>query len=214
MGSDERFEGWPPAALAWFDDLAANNSREWFHEHRATYDAAVRGPLELLLDEVRDEFGDGIVSRPNRDTRFSKDKTPYKLQIYARLPRADGAVFYVSLRSEGLFVGGGVYLPDRSRLATMRAAIADDRTGAELARIVEALEGQGIELLEDGALKTAPKGYAVDHPRIRLLRLPHLAAGRLHPPGPWLHTRAALDRVVDGWRAVCPLVDWVGDHLG
>jgi uncharacterized protein (TIGR02453 family) len=214
MGSDDRFGGWPPAALAWFDELEANNSRDWFHAHRSTYDEAVRGPLELLLEEVRDEFGDGIVSRPNRDTRFSKDKTPYKVQIYARLPRPDGAVHYVSLRPEGLFVGGGVYLPDRARLAALRAAIADDRSGSQLAAIVESLDSQDIHLLEDGALRTAPKGYPVDHPRIELLRLPHLAAGRLHPPGPWLHTRAALDRVLDGWRALRPLVAWVGDHLG
>ena len=207
------FEGWPPSALTWFDGLEADNSKAWFHEHRATYDADVRGPLELLLEEVREEFGDGIVSRPNRDIRFSKDKTPYKLQIYGRIPRDDG-VFYVSLRNEGMFVGGGVYLPDRERLARLRAAIADERTGPELEAIVADLAAAGIELMTDGALKTAPKGYAKDHPRIELLRLPHLAAGRLHPPAPWLHTRGVLDRVVDGWRAVTPLIEWVGRRLG
>jgi uncharacterized protein (TIGR02453 family) len=211
--SEELFEGWPPTALRWFDELAADNSKAWFHAHRATYDADVRGPLELLLDEVHDEFGEGIVSRPNRDTRFSKDKTPYKSNIYARLPRDDGGLYYVSLRDEGLFAGGGVYLPDRERLGRLRAAIADDRTGAELERIVADLAAAGIELMTDGALKTAPKGYPKDHPRIGLLRLPHLAGGRLHPPAPWLHTRAALDRVVDDWRTITPLIDWVGRSL-
>jgi hypothetical protein len=95
----------------------------------------------------------------------------------------------------------------------MRAAIADDRTGAELERIVADLDAEGIEVMTDGSLKTAPKGYPKDHPRIELLRLPHLAAGRLHPPGPWLHSRAALDRVVAGWRSVTPLIDWVGRAL-
>jgi uncharacterized protein (TIGR02453 family) len=211
--SAERFEGWPPAALRWFDDLAADNSTAWFRAHRSTYDEDVRGPLELLLEELRPEFGEGVVSRPNRDTRFSKDKTPYKLQIYGRIPRDDGAVYYVSLRDEGLFAGGGVYLPDRERLATLRAAIADDRTGPELEAIVARLSTEGVELMTDGALKTAPRGYPVDHPRIDLLRLPHLAGGRLHPPGRWLHTRAALDRVVDGWRTMTPLINWVGRHL-
>jgi len=208
--SAEHFEGWPPTALEWFDGLAADNSKTWFHGHRSTYDADVRGPLELLLDELRGEFGDAVISRPNRDTRFSKDKTPYKSQIYGRIPRDDGAVHYVSLRGDGLFVGGGVYLPERERLARLRAAIADDRTGPELQRIVAELAVDGIELMTDGALKTAPKGYPRDHPRVELLRLPHLAAGRLHPPAPWLHTRAALDRVVDGWRALDPLLAWVG----
>ena len=207
--TDTTFRGWPPEALRWFDGLAAHNDRAWFADHRATYDDSVRGPMEALLGELALEFGEGIVSRPNRDVRFSKDKSPYKLRIYARVPQASGGLYYVDLRSEGLFVGGGVYLAERAELGRLRTAIADDRTGAELVSIVARLRSAGIDLMEDRALKTAPRGYPVDHPRIELLRLPSLAAGRLHPPRKWLGTRAAKDRVVDGWRAVTPLIDWI-----
>ena len=157
------------------------------------------------------EFGDARLSRPNRDTRFSGDKSPYKLQIYARL---DGPVggYYVQLRSEGLFVGGGIYMPERPTLARLREAIADEDSGAELERIVSQLEEDGEELMRDGSLRTAPRGYPIDHPRIELLRLPHLAAGRMHPAGRWLQTRRAKERVVDGWRAVTPLLDWITTH--
>jgi uncharacterized protein (DUF2461 family) len=73
------FTGWPAEALRWFDDLEANNTKAWFHANRAGYDDAVRGPLEALVDDVMKEFGELRVSRPNRDTRFSRDKTPYRL---------------------------------------------------------------------------------------------------------------------------------------
>jgi uncharacterized protein (TIGR02453 family) len=209
------FRGWPPEAQAWFRELEANNSREWFQAHRATYDEAVRGPVESLLAEVESEFGEGKVARPNRDTRFSKDKSPYKLQIYATIPRAKGGGgYYVQLTEGGLFVGGGMYMPDRAALAAMRAAMDDGRQGRRLEKVVASLEGDGIHLMEHGALKTAPRGYAADHPRIRFLRLGHLAAGVDHPIRRWLHTPAAKDRIVDAWRKLDPLMQWAADAIG
>ena len=203
------FRGWPPAALTWFDELEADNTKAWFHAHRETYDEAVRGPMEDLVDDLTPEFGEMVVSRPNRDIRFSKDKAPYKLEIYARTRRPDGTGLYVRLSRAGLFAGGGLYMPDRDRLARVRAAIADDRTGAELERVVAGLRADGLELLSDGGLKTAPKGYTVDHPRIELLRLPHLAAGAELPIRKWLHTPAAETRLVTVLRATSPLLDWL-----
>jgi uncharacterized protein (TIGR02453 family) len=203
------FRGWPAEAFDWFRGLEADNSRAWFQANRPTYDRAVRGPLESLLAEVEGEFGEGKAARPNRDTRFAADKSPYKLQAYARVPRADGGgSWYVQLRLEGLFAGGGVYAPDRERLGAIRAAIADDDAGAELERIVARLRDDGLDLLTDGSLKTAPRGYRADHPRIALLRLPHLAAGVMHEPAPWLHTAEAKRRIVAAWRSVTPLLDW------
>jgi uncharacterized protein (TIGR02453 family) len=206
------FTGWPPEALAWFRDLEADNTRTWFQAHKATYDAAVRGPLESLLGEAAAEFGEGIVSRPNRDTRFSPDKSPYKLECYARLPQDVGS-YYVQVRADGLFAGAGIYAPDRDRLAAVRRAIADDRAGAELERVVAGMERDGLSLIRDGALKTAPRGYPVDHPRIEYLRLPHLAAGVQYPPEPWLHTAGARDRIFAVWRSARPLLDWATAHM-
>jgi len=203
------FTGWPPAALEWFRGIEADNSRAWFHANRTIYDEAVRQPLESLLAEVADEFGEAKVFRPNRDTRFSADKSPYKTQAAATVGRADGSSWYVQLGKDGLFVGGGLYHPERERLARIRAAIADDRAGAELERIIDQLRTAKLELLADESLRTAPRGYPVDHPRIGLLRLVHLAAGRSDPPRRWLHTSAAKDRVVDAWRSVTPLLDWL-----
>jgi uncharacterized protein (TIGR02453 family) len=164
--------------------------------------------MVALLTDLADEFGDWSISRPNRDTRFSADKTPYKTQIYGRIHRPGGG-YYVRLHPDGLFVGGGVYAPDRDAMARLRAAIADDATGADLDRRLAAFGATGAELILDGGLKTAPRGYSVDHPRIDLLRLQHLAGGVEHRLGRWIHTAKAKDRVIDGWRAVTPLLDWV-----
>ena len=203
------FHGWPRSALDFFDGLEHHNSKEWFHANKSTYDRDVRGPMESLLAELADELGDGVVSRPNRDTRFSADKTPYKTTVYGRIDRPRGGGYYVRLHRDGLFIGGGLYAPDRETLGRMRAAIAADRSGAELESIVAELVGGGARLLTDGALKTAPRGYPIDHPRIELLRLPHLAGGIEHPVRPWLHTAVAKDRIIGGWHAVQPLLDWV-----
>ena len=206
----QQFTGWPPEALEWFRQLEHNNNREWFQANKKTYDEAVRGPLEALLEEVREEFGDAKVFRPNRDIRFSADKSPYKTAIYALLYHPGGG-WYVSLNKEGIFTGGGLYGADRQHLAAVREAIADQESGGKLERIVEQMEKAGLELMTEGALKTAPRGYPADHPRIGLLRLPHLAGGIRLEEGPWLHTAEAKSRVLDGWRAVTPLLDWLSE---
>lgn len=204
------FAGWPAESLDWFRDLEANNNREWFRSHRHTYDIAVRGPLESLLAEVAGEFGDGKVFRPNRDIRFSADKSPYKLEIYAVVPRAEGGGgWYVQLDKDGLFVGGGMYAPDRRTLATIRTAIDQETSGRELEQTVARLRTDGLAMMEYDSLKTAPRGYLPDHPRVELLRLKHFAAGVKHAPQPWLHSPEAKKHVVAGWHAVTPLLGWL-----
>jgi uncharacterized protein (TIGR02453 family) len=204
------FAGWPPEALEWFGELETNNNRGWFQAHREIYDRAVRGPLESLLGELAPEFGDGKVARPNRDIRFSPDKSPYKLQIYAIVARGEGGGgWYVQLRREGLFAGGGLHAPEREVLANIRSAIAADGTGEELVAVIDGMQSKGLELIHEGSLKTVPRGYPADHPRAELLRLKHLAAGVMHDPQGWLHTPAAKDRVVEAWAGVTPLLDWL-----
>ncbi|UDY34854.1 DUF2461 domain-containing protein [Dermatobacter hominis] len=210
---DEAFRGFPAAALEFFDDLEADNTKEWFHAHRDVYDRAVKAPMAALVQELEPEFGPMTLSRPNRDVRFARGRGPYKLEVYARSRRHDGAGWYVQLMADGLFAGGGIYMPDREQLARLRAAIADDRTGAELVDVVAGLEADGVELMRDGALRTAPRGWPADHPRIELLRLVHLAGGRRFPVRRWLHTAAARDRVVETWRSLQPLVDWIGANV-
>src|SRR5687768_13730598 len=103
------FTGIPADAFDFFDQLAADNTKTWWTDNKARYEANVRGPVEALLAELADEFGPGKIFRPYRDVRFSKDKTPYKTNLGATTSAADGSVYYIALSPEGMFLGSGYY---------------------------------------------------------------------------------------------------------
>jgi uncharacterized protein (TIGR02453 family) len=211
-----RFEGFGPGALRFFDELAENNNRGWWHDNKARYESEVRAPLEYLLDDLAGEFGEAKVFRPNRDTRFSADKSPYKTAAAAAIHGDEGtiATLYVQLSATGLVVGGGCYHPARDQLARLRAAIDDDRTGAEIDGILAGIARDGGEPGHGDKLKTAPRGYSSDHPRIELLRMKGLVALFEHPPAAWLHKPKARDQVAAGWRSLAPLNAWLDRHVG
>jgi uncharacterized protein (TIGR02453 family) len=204
------FDGFRPAAFAWFAGLEADNTKEWFGAHRGEYDGEVRGPLTELLEELA---GDAPVwlSRPNRDVRFSKDKSPYKTRCYGTI---DGRL-YAELARDGLFAGTGYYGMDADQLARYRAAVDDDASGRALVEIVSTLETDGIETF-GAVLKTAPRGFTTDHPRAELLRHKLLIAGaRIVPDASGgLSRDAALDHLRDTWTACAPLLAWLDEHVG
>src|SRR3954462_5547953 len=103
------FRGWPPTALDFYRGLEADNSRTYWTEHKATYDEDVRAPFDALADLVEDEFGPLKVFRPNRDTRFSPDKSPYKTRCYGVATGPAGETFYVELSADGLVAGTGYW---------------------------------------------------------------------------------------------------------
>ncbi len=209
------FGGFPLDAIGFYEGLAADNCKAYFDAHRGTYETCVREPLEDLLQELAPRFGTGKVFRPNRDVRFSKDKAPYKTAAAAVL-RPDGAhctATYVEISAAGLRAGGGVIHLDRGQLERARRAIDDDKHGEALMQIVRATEERGMTLFAP-ELKTAPRGYAKDHPRIDLLRRKSFAATATHAPGAWLATPEAKERVVAAWEAVAPLNAWLERHAG
>ena len=206
------FTGFGKGALDFLRELERNNNREWWQANRRWYDNDVREPLELLLADLSGEFGEAKVFRPNRDTRFSKDKTPYKTWAAAVVWRSGGSL-YVSLSRDALFVAGGGYRLARDQLVRFREAVDDDRRGRELEAIVAGLRKRKAEIGGE-QLKTAPRGWSKDHPRIDLLRRDGITAGWNHAPAAWLHTRKARDKVASGWRAVAPLNDWLAKHVG
>ena len=75
------FKGWSAEAIEFFEALEADNSKTFWHAHKSIYEQEVRRPMEELLDELGKEFGEGKIFRPNRDIRFSADKSPYKTTI-------------------------------------------------------------------------------------------------------------------------------------
>jgi uncharacterized protein (TIGR02453 family) len=206
------FRGWPVEAIEFYEGLEADNTRTYWEEHRSVYERSVKAPMQALLEELQPEFGAGKIFRPNRDVRFSSDKSPYKTAIGA-VAAQEGSVFYVQVSADGLHAASGYYRMARDQLARFRAAVAADGTGDEIASIVDDLGTAGYTVGGE-ALRSAPRGYKPDHPRIRLLRHKGLTIGEAWPAAAWLGTAKAADRVVRVWRAAAPMNAWLQAHVG
>jgi uncharacterized protein (TIGR02453 family) len=203
------FKGWPDSAIGFYEGLEADNSKAYWLDHKDVYERDVKAPMDALLAELAAEFGEPRLFRPYRDTRFSRDKSPYKTAIAATIGPG-----YVQFSADGIFAGGGMYhmLPDQ--LARFRAAIAADKSGKHLEKVVSTVTKSGLNVHAFEELKTAPKGYPKDHPRIDLLRKKGLVASRSWEPGAWLSTTGAKKRVVEALRAAKPLFAWLDTNVG
>jgi uncharacterized protein (TIGR02453 family) len=178
------FPGFSPQALTFLRNLKRNNRREWFQPRKAEYEKLIKLPmLELIgcLNEEFARFAPNYVTPPQkatyriyRDTRFSKDKTPYKTHVSAIFPRnsaskKEGAVLYFHFTEKELLMFGGVYMPEREELLAYRTLLQDryqemqeilrDQT---LRRVVGQLQGEQLSRM--------PKGFPTDHPAESLLR--------------------------------------------
>ena len=207
------FRGFPPEAIAFYEGLQADNSRAYWQSHKATYEAAVKGPMNELLIAL-DEFGPFHIFRPYRDVRFAKDKTPYKEHTGAFGESEGGAGFYLQFSAAGMFAGSGYYAMASDQLARFRAAVEADATGRELVELSNAAVKQGLRLGAVSELKTAPRGVPKDHPRIEFLRRKGLFAGREWPLAKWMHTSAVVGRVRDVWLAGASLNEWLDRNVG
>lgn len=207
------FEGFPAEGPAFYAELEENNTKEWWIDHREVYERAVRGPITALLDELSPEFGQGKAFRPNRDVRFSKDKSPYKTSQGGFAQTSEGTGYYLHLDADGLTVGAGCHTAAPDQVARFRAAVDAPASGAELETIILALRSSGYTI--DGErLKTVPREYPKDHPRGELLKHRSLTAGKPFGTPVWLATPEALDRVRASWTELRPLVEWLSEHVG
>jgi uncharacterized protein (TIGR02453 family) len=204
------FRGWPADAIDFYDGLEEDNSKAYWQAHKATYDLSVRGPMEELLAELAGQFGPGRIFRPNRDVRFSADKSPYKTAIGATMDNGG----YIQLSAAGLAAGRGMYMMAADQLQRYRQAVDAEPAGSDLAQLVAAARDAGIEITSRDRLKTAPRGYPKDHPRIGLLCLKGLIAWRQWPAADWLATPEAKSRVVEFLAATGPIQDWLDSRVG
>jgi uncharacterized protein (TIGR02453 family) len=203
----EGFTGFPREATEFFLQLGRNNNREWFQAHKDVYEQACREPLKALVTEL-DPVGTPQISRINRDMRFSRDGAPYRTHLAAGVLGT-----YINLSAEGLYVGTGMYRPEPAVLQKFRAAIDADQSGRELARIVSAIGKKGYTVGTHETVNSAPRGFKADHPRIALLRMKDIHAGKVIEPGPVLASRKAVAAVKRVMADVRPLADWIGRYV-
>ena len=204
------FKGWKPQAIEFYEGLEADNSKTYWQAHKADYDALVLRPMEELLDELAPEFGEGRIFRPYRDVRFSADKSPYKTNIAAGM----GGVGYLQLSADGLMAGSGYWMMAADQLERYRAAVAAEGTGRKLQSLVDALRKKGLDVHGSEVVKTAPKGYPREHPRVELLRFKGLVVMKSWEPAAWLGTAGAKKRVVDVFHSAKPLLAWLQTNVG
>ena len=207
------FTGIPTAALDFYEDLEADNSKSFWTAHKSVYDDSVRAPMTALLAELEPEFGAGKVFRPYRDVRFSKDKTPYKTHQGGFVETRPGVGYYVQIDAAGLFVAGGFYSHTPVQVGRFRDAVDDDRRGRELVKLVKKVRSANFEIGGD-VLKTRPRGVAEDHPRLDLMRHKSLTASRTYFSPDWIETPRAADEVRTAWRSMRPLVEWLTTVIG
>jgi len=204
-----RFNGFPQEAFQFFEQLALHNNRDWFHAHQEMYERTCRDPMKQLVAELSVNAASTKISRINRDLRFSRDTLPYRTYIAAGVKGN-----YISLSPAGLYVGAGIYKPEAAALERFRRAIDDDESGRELQRIVTSLRRKQYQVDTHERLLSTPRGFAADHPRIELLRMKGLFAGKTFPPPARISTRKTLERVRKVVNDVSRLADWLRIHVG
>ena len=180
-----------------------DNTKSYWHAHKPTFDAAVAGPLAALAEDLTAEFGDIHRFRAKRDVRFSPDKRPYQefCSMSASSTHPTGGVLYLQLGLDGLMVAGGAWQPDTATLTRFREAIDDEDIAASFDLARQEMLDAGFEL-DGNPLKTTPRGWPRDHPRIQDLRLRNLAWHRTFGLEPWVFQQKCSTVIADSWRVL------------
>jgi uncharacterized protein (TIGR02453 family) len=224
------FTGFSRATGAFLADLADNNDRLWFAENRERYDRDLLGPERAFVDAVGSAFAgidqrvhaDPAVNRSifriNRDTRFSRDKSPYK--TYADLwfwigddRKTAPAGYFVRIVSGAVWVGGGVHKLTDEQIRRYRIAVSDGLHGAWLEQILADLGAAGYEI-GDATLKRVPSGFSAQQPRADLLRYTSVhAIVEESPPPAEFESEEFVDWCMERFAQTKPLVDWLAENL-
>ena len=193
--------------------LEADNSKAFWEANRPRFEASVRAPIRAILADLADR-GDFHVFRPHNDLRFAKGKPPYKTHQGAYTESEGGAGFYLQVSASGLVCGTGYYAMAKDQLERFRAAVDAEHTGAEIAELVDELRRRGFSIGAIGELKTAPRGFPKDHPRIELLRRKGLMVSKDFGAPPWMHTAKVVAKIRETWDAPAAMNEWLDTHVG
>jgi uncharacterized protein (TIGR02453 family) len=222
------FGGFPPETTQFLRELRVNNRRDWFDAHRDDYEAYWVRPAKAFVVAAGQQLAElapqiraeprvlGSILRINRDTRFSRDPSPYKDHLdfwfWEGERRQAVSGFFARLTPESLGVGAGCHGLDPERLTRFRQAVADRSGGAELAGIARRLEAAGYEL-GGATLKRPPAGFERAGPAGRFLLHKALFVHHDEPADERVHTAAVLSTCMRHWSALAPLHRWLTDNV-
>jgi uncharacterized protein (TIGR02453 family) len=193
-----RFSGFRPEAVQFLADLAENNDRAWFQPRKAEFERLLKEPLEAFVAAVGERLEARKVPlradparapfRIYRDVRFSKDKSPYKTNVGASLPWAEGPAGaegdgphgvggYFHLSPGEIYVGGGMWHPEKPKLDAFRRLVSEDPKAVHAA-VDEPGFKRHFGSISGDRLQRVPQGYPADHPEADLLKLKDVTFGR------------------------------------
>ena len=223
-----QFNGFPPETTEFLRDLSANNSKEWFDEHRGDYNTYWVDPARAFVvaaGEALQEIApveaqprvNGSIFRVNRDVRFFADKRPYKdyldFWFWEGDRRSAVSGFYLRITPDGVGVGVGAHRFDKDRLASYRASVADATSGESLRAAVGTIEKAKFEVKGEH-YKTLPRGFdAHDEFTARMLRYNALWVGEDEPAPKVLGSKRFVPWAINRWSKLEPLHRWLVDHV-
>lgn len=219
------FEGFPKEGIAFLKKLKRNNNRSWFAKHKREYELFVKLPMQSLIVALQPHFARFApdyelhpkysLFRIYRDTRFSKDKTPYKTHVAAHaVPKGKFkglgvSGYYMHIEPGMVYAGAGIYMPDGDQLKKIRRAIVNHSD--EFLSIVESrrLKKMFGELeMKDERLKRVPVGFEADHPMAEWLRYKHYFVG-VEWPESTCYSAKLVDDFVEVFTTADPLVKFL-----
>jgi uncharacterized protein (TIGR02453 family) len=206
--------------------LKRNNDREWFKARKDDYERHVRAPMISVIERLADDFrrfAPEMVASPKtslyriyRDTRFSDDKTPLKIQVSASfrwrgLEKGEGAGLYLEIHPQWVWMGGGFWAPPQPQLVRIREHFAE--TWPRIDRVARARGFVGIVGTLDGdKLSRVPRGYPADHPAAEYLKFKQFLGGREFPPG-FATSAEFYPALIETYKSVMPLIRFLNEPL-
>jgi uncharacterized protein (TIGR02453 family) len=223
------FDGFPEATRQFLAGIAENNSKDWFDANRALYEEGYVGAGRAFVEAVGPNLRtisrtvhfeprvNGSISRVNRDTRFSRDKRPYKDHldlIFWHVERKGFGYpgFYIRLTATDVWLGSGMHHFTDEGLTRYRDAVVDEHSGKALVAAIETVEKAGDYMVGSMPRKTVPRGYDKEHPRARYLLWEGLPAMAQTTIGDAMKPDFA-DRALAHFRNTWPVGQWLMDHV-
>ncbi len=213
--------------LSFLASLATNNNKTWFDAHRSAYEQHLLAPARAFVEDMGEALRElapdvhaeprvnGSIFRINRDTRFSKDKRPYKdylaLWFWQGSRRSrECSGYYLSLQPDALTLGTGMHRFFPDLLVAYRDAVVDPIRSGALAAAVQVARESGAEI-GGRHYKRVPRGYDAAHSNAEMLLHNGLIAGTETPLPAEFGTPRFIDHCLKRWRPLAPLQTWLKD---
>ena len=230
MAVMDEFDGFTKDTFKFLKNLEKNNKREWFEEHRDTYEEAVLQPAlsfvagmgerlrSIAPDIVAIPKTDKSIFRIYKDIRFSKDKTPYKTHVgiffwEGKRKKLENPGFYLQLNKSSIFVAGGLYIFPKDLLKPYRDSVVDPEKGAELKRVIKKITKNPSYNVGDSHYKRVPRGYDPEHPNAGLLLYNGIHAYCENPLPEEIYSSEFIEYCYRIFRDFSPLHSWVRNYI-